>query len=137
VAVTARWAYSNGFEFFVTRLVPPDRPGSNGDEYRPADGGEGPRSPSMTVGLEFADGSQVIGNVPSPAGDEEPPSRVLDFGGGTGSTHRGTRAGGHGQCRQRPDGLYLPAWSSRTRVSIDAQLILDAAQQSVQAWPSA
>lgn len=140
VAVTALWAYSNGFEFIVTRLARPDGPGF---EY-----GRGPSSRQrkdvpavhqpMTVGLEFADGSQVIGNVPSPAGNEEPPSRILDFGGGVGSTHRGDSRwwtwplppGG------RMD-FICQLGAAETRVSMDAQLILNASQQSEQVWPDA
>jgi hypothetical protein len=69
-------AYSNGFEFFVTRLLRPDGPGFGR--------GSGPTPPGlrrdgpaveqpMKVGVEFAGGSQVIGNVPSPHGNEAPP----------------------------------------------------------------
>lgn len=93
---------------------------------------------NMTFGLEFADGSQVIGNVPSPAGNEDPPSRVLDFGGGTGSTHRGDSR--WWTWPLPPSGrmdFICQLGAAETRVSMDAQLILDAAQQSVQAWPGA
>jgi hypothetical protein len=93
---------------------------------------------NMTVGLEFADGSQVIGNVPSPADSEEPPSRVLDFGGGVGSAYRGDSRWWTWPLppNGRMDFICLLG-AAETRVSIDAQLILDAARQSVQAWPSA
>jgi hypothetical protein len=88
VAVSALWAYSNGFDFMLTRLLRPDGPGLHRATMPSLrKGGPGVRQP-MTSGLGFADGSQVLGNVPSPADDEEPPSRILDFLGGFGSTHR-------------------------------------------------
>src|SRR5580693_8851539 len=64
-AVTAVLAYSNGFEFFVTRLLRPDGPGrgSGGGPGPPGRRRDGVEQP-MTVGLEAADGSRVIGNVP-------------------------------------------------------------------------
>jgi len=92
VAITAMWAYSNGFEFMVTRILPPDGPGFDRLAGHTSDGGR--RGPAMhenlTTGLEFADGSRVLGHVPSPAGaDEEPPVRVVDMLGGVSSSHRG------------------------------------------------
>ena len=35
----------------------------------------------MRIGLEFAGGSQVTGNMPAPASSEAPPGRILHFGG--------------------------------------------------------
>jgi hypothetical protein len=137
VAITALWAYRNGFEFIVTRLVRPDGPGfeyGRGPSRRRQDGPVVHQP--MTVGLEFADGGQVIGNVPSPAGNEEPPRRILDFGGGVGSTHRGDSR--WWTWPLPPSGrmdFICQLGAAETRVSIDAQLILDAAQRSVQAWP--
>jgi hypothetical protein len=140
VAITAVLAYSNGFEFFVTRLLRPDGPGFDHSGPRPPAlrrNGPGVRQ-RMTVGLEFADGSQVIGNVPAPPGDDEPPRRILGFGGGTGSAHRGDECwwtwplppGGRMDFICRLDAV-------ETRVSMDAQLILDASRRSTQAWPNA
>jgi hypothetical protein len=138
VAVTALWAYSNGFEFFVTRILPPDGPGFDRPRGRTPSGGRtGPAvHEDLTVGLECAHSSKVLGNVPSPAGDEEPPSRVLDFLGGTGSTHRGDSrwwtwplpSPGHLD-------FICKIGAVETRASMDAQLILDAAQRSGLAWP--
>jgi hypothetical protein len=31
IAITGIWAYTNGFEIFVTRLIRPDAPGFDGD----------------------------------------------------------------------------------------------------------
>jgi hypothetical protein len=138
VAVTALWAYSNGFEFMLTRLLRPDGPSLHRAPMPSLrKGGPGMRQP-MTFGLGFADGSQVLGNVPSPAGDEEPPSRILDFLGGFGSTHRGDER--LWTWPLPPSGrldFICRLGAVETRVSVDAQLILDAAQRSVQVWPDA
>jgi hypothetical protein len=92
----------------------------------------------MAIGLAFADSSQVLGHVPGPAGNEEPPSRVLQPIEGVVRTRReDTRwwtwplppAG-------RLD-FICQLGEFETRVSVDAQLILDASQRSTQAWPDA
>lgn len=141
VAVTAVLAYSNGFEFFVTRLLRPDGPGFGH--------GRGPTPPGlrkdgpavhqlMTVGLEFADGSQVIGNVPSPPGNEEPPGRILDFGGGVGTAHRSDSR--WWTWPLPPSGrmdFICRLDAAETRVSMEAQLILDASRRSMHVWPNA
>ncbi len=141
VAVTALWAYSNGFEFMLTRLLRPDGPGFYRDPM-PMPPGVRKRGPRvrqpMMFGLECADGSRVLGNVPSPAGDEEPLSRILDFGGGIGSTHRGDER--YWTWPLPPPGrldFICQLGAVETRVSIEAQLILDAARRSIQAWPDA
>ena len=92
----------------------------------------------MAIGLAFADSSQVLGHVWGPAGNEEPPSRVLHPIEGVVRTHReDTRwwtwplpPGG------RLD-FICQLGEFETRVSVDAQLILDASQRSTQAWPDA
>jgi hypothetical protein len=141
VAITAVLAYSNGFEFLVTRLLRPDGPGF-GRGAGPTPPGlrrDGPSvSQPMTVGLEFADGSQVIGNVPSPHGDEAPPGRILDFGGGVGSTHRSDSR--WWTWPLPPSGrvdFICQLGAVEKRISMEAQLILDASRRSLQAWPNA
>jgi hypothetical protein len=92
----------------------------------------------LTTGLGFADGTQVLGNVPSPAGDEEPPSRILDFLGGFGSTHRGDSR--WWTWPLPPSGrldFICQLGAVETRVSMDAQLILDASRRSTHVWPHA
>jgi hypothetical protein len=140
VAVTAVLAYSNGFEFFVTRLLRPDGPGF-GHRLGPSPPGLRRNGPVvnqlMTVGLEFADASQVIGNVPSPPGNEGPPSRILDFCGGVGTTHRGDS---RWWTWPLPPGGWMEFIcqldAAETRVSMDAQLILDASRRSLPVWPN-
>jgi hypothetical protein len=139
VAITAVLAYSNGFEFFVTRLLRPDGPGF-GRRLGPTPPGLRSNGPAvdqpMTIGLEFADGSQVIGNVPAPPGNEEPPGRILHFGGGTGSSHRGDSRWWTWPLPPRGRMSFICQLdAAETRVSIDAQLVLDASRRSVRAWP--
>ncbi|MGH3299607.1 MAG: hypothetical protein ACRDP7_48265 [Trebonia sp.] len=139
VAITAVLAYSNGFEFFVTRLLRPDGPGfsSGNGPGPPGRRRDGVRQP-MTLGLEVADGGQVIGNVPSPHGDEAPPYRILDFGGGVGSLHRSDSR--WWTWPLPPPGrldFICQLGAIERRVSMEAQLILDAAQRSMRVWPDA
>jgi hypothetical protein len=136
VAVTAVLAYSNGFEFFVTRLLRPDGPGfgSGGGPGPPGRRRDGVEQP-MTVGLEVADGSRVIGNVPSPPLGEAPSYRILDFGGGVGSLHRSDSR--WWTWPLPPPGrldFICQLGEVERRVSMEAQLILDAARRSMRAW---
>jgi len=141
VAVTAVLAYSNGFEFLVTRLLRPDGPGF-GHEAGPTPPGLRRDSPAvrqpMTIGLGFADGSQVTGDVPSPAGNEVPTGRILNFGGSVGSTHRSDSRWWTWPLppRGRLD-FICRLGAAETRVSMDARLILEASQRSARAWPDA
>ena len=142
-AVTELRAYSNGFAFMVTRLGPGvDGVHGPGPEPAPSTGRRKSRPPrlgsreSMAIGLAFADGSQVIGRIWGPAGNEEPHRRVLHPIESVVRTHReDTRwwtwplpPGG------RVDFICQLGGAER-RVSVDAQLILDASQRSAPAWP--
>ena len=146
VAVTALWAYSNGFAFIVTRLGPGvdgvHGPGpESGPSTRRRRGGSRPRRlgnrESMAIGLAFADGSQVLGRM-GPAGNEEPPSRVLHPIDGVVRTHReDTR---WWTWPLPPSGrldFICQLGEAERRVSVDARLILDASQRSAPAWPDA
>ena len=141
VAVTGLLAYSNGFEFFVTRLLRPDDPGSSaGRESRPPNPGM-PRisHESFRIGVEFAGGGQAFTGSFFEMSYEDEPDRPFLY-------PRGTVTRGH-----REDGRWwvwpLPSpgqldficqlGEAETRVSMNAQPILDASQRSVQAWPSA
>lgn len=147
VAVTALWAYSNGFAFMVTRLGPGvdgvHRPGPEpAPSTRRRRGGSRPprlgSRESMAIGLAFADGSQVLGPIPGPAGSEEPHGRVLHPIEGVVRTHReDTR---WWTWPLPPSGrldFICQLGEAERRVSVDAQLILDASQRSTPAWPDA
>ena len=145
VAVTALWAYSNGFAFMVTRLGP-GVDGVHGPGPEPAPStrrrrGGPPRfrnRESMAIGLAFADGSQVLGRVLGPAGNEEPHGRVLHPIEGVVRTRR---EDARWWTWPLPPGGRLDficqLGEAERRVSVDAQLILDASQRSTPAWPDA
>jgi len=135
VAVTGLLAYSNGFEFLVTRLLRPDGPGFLGLGARPR-GGRTPET--FKIGVEFADGGQAFtGGHVEPRYDQEPGRPFLYPGGSRTSAHRMDD-------RQWAWPLPPPGrldficrlGEVETRVSMEAQLILDASHRSVQAWPS-
>jgi len=134
IAITGVWAYSSGFEFFVTRLIRPDAPGF--------DDGPVPARPrdtlaerqSLRISLQLADGSKVVsGGAP---GDAEPTGPILQSRGGGGSSHRVVlRWWAWPLPPSGPLEFICPLGTGETRVSVDAQLILDASRQSVRAWP--
>ena len=143
VAVTALWAYSNGFAFMVTRLGPGvDGVPEPGPPPPPRRRGGGPprlrsREP-MTIGLAFGDSSQVLGHVLRSAGDEEPPSRVLHPIDGVVRTHRDDTR--WWTWPLPPSGrldFICQLGEAEGRVSVDAQVILDASQRSTAAWAAA
>jgi hypothetical protein len=73
--------------------------------------------------------------VPSPPGDQAPSCRILDFGGGTGSLHRSDSR--WWTWPLPPPGrldFICQLGPVERRVSIEAQLILDAAQRSMRVW---
>jgi hypothetical protein len=141
VAVTGLLAYSNGFEFFVTRLVRPDDPGSFvGRGPRPPNPG-GPlafRDP-FKIGVGFAEGGQAFtGGFVDMSYDDEPDKPFLYPGGTVTRAHR--EDGRWWVWPLPPPGrldLICLLREAERRVSIDAQLILDSSQRSVQAWPIA
>jgi hypothetical protein len=140
VAVTGLLAYSNGFEFFVTRLLRPDDPGSSaGREPRPPNPGR-PRisHESFKIGVEFAGGGQAFKGDFYEMSYEDEPGRPFLY-------PRGTSTRGH-----REDSRWW-AWplpppgqldficqlgEAETRISMNAQLILDASRRSASAWPN-
>ena len=129
VAITSMAAYSNGFEFAVTRLV---RPGTPGWDEEPVTA-----QSRFEVALRLSDGREVSAGRP-PVGTG-PAGPFLRMNGGGGSSH-------YNQTRwwawplPPPGPLeFMCQWPamgiSDARVSIDAGLILDAARHSVQIWP--
>jgi hypothetical protein len=141
VAVTGLLAYSNGFEFFVTRLLRPDGPGFFvGPGPHPPHPRSSPAAREIfKVGMEFADGGQAFtGGYVDRRYDDEP-DRPFVYPGG--SSTRGHREDYRWWAWPLPPGGRLDficrLGAVETRVSMEAQLILDASQRSVQAWPNA
>jgi hypothetical protein len=136
VAVTGILAYSNGFEFFVTRLVRLDDPSSL-VEHRPPNPGRPRVSQEIfKVGVEFADGGQAFtGGWVDMSYDDEP-DRPFVYPGG--SSTRGHREDGRWWVWPPPPPGRLDficrLGAAERRVSMNAQLTLDASRQSMQAW---
>jgi hypothetical protein len=85
--------------------------------------------------VEFADGGQAFRSEPPP-GEYKPAGPILHFGVATGNSHRSDARwwtwplppAGQLDFTCRRDGV-------ETRASMEAQLILDAAQQGMRPWP--
>ena len=134
VAITGLLAYRHGFEFFVTRL------------FRPVEGKTGPPRPGgprrgevpLKIGVEFADGGQAFtgGWVDMSYPDE--PDRPFVYPGGS-MTKRDRMDGRWWVWPLPPRGrldFICRLGEAETRLSIDAQPILDASHRSTQAWPA-
>jgi hypothetical protein len=133
VAITGVWAYSNGFEFFVTRLIRPDAPGFDEDPVPGAPRGILAERQSFQISLQLADGSKVLSG--RSGGDAEPAGPILRSRGGGGSSHRVVlRWWAWPLPPSGPLTFICPLGSGETQVTMDAQLILDASQHSVRAW---
>ncbi len=134
IAITGVWAYSNGFEFFVTRLIRPDAPGFDEDPVLGAPRGTLAERQSFQISLQLADGSKVTSR--SPHGDAEPTGPILQSRGGGGSSHRVIlRWWAWPLPPSGPLEFICQLGAGETRVGMDAQLIRDASQQSVRIWP--
>ena len=133
IAITGVWAYSNGFEFFVTRLIRPDAPGFDEDPVPGAPRGTLAERQSFQISLQLADGSKVISGRPD--GDAEPTGPILRSRGGGGSSHHVVLRWWAWPLPPRgPLGFSCQLGTAETQVSMNAQLILDASQQSVRVW---
>jgi hypothetical protein len=134
IAITGVWAYSNGFEFFVTRLIRPDVPGFDGDPVPGARRSVLAERQSFQISLQLADGSKVISGRSD--GDAEPTGPILQSRGGGGSSHRMVlRWWAWPLPPSGPLEFVCQLGAGETRVGMDAQLILDASQHSVRVWP--
>jgi hypothetical protein len=133
IAITGVWAYSNGFEFFVTRLIRPDAPGFDEDPVPVAPRGTLAERQSFQISLQLAGGRKVVSGGP---GGGEPTGPILQSRGGGGSSHRVVlRWWAWPLPPSGPLEFICQLGTGETRVSLDAQLILDASQHSVRAWP--
>jgi hypothetical protein len=138
VAITGISAYSAGFEIFVTARFRPGAGGASG----PGGPEPAPRR-SFRLGLQFADGTRVIGQHggSGPSGDAEPGGPLLrTFLGGGGPRSSFWR---WWAWPLPPAGPleFVCAWPAlgipETRARLDAQLILDAAGRSIRLWTGA
>jgi hypothetical protein len=134
IAITGIWAYTNGFEFSVTRLIRPDAPGFDTDPVPRAPRGILAERQCFQVSLRLSDGSRVIsGRSP---GDAEPTGPILRPRGGGGSSHYLlSRWWAWPLPPSGPLEFICRLGTGETRVGIDAQLILDASRRSVRVWP--
>ena len=133
IAITGVWAYSNGFEFFVTRLIRPDTTGFDEDPVPGSRGSILAERQSFQVSLQLADGTKVISGRSD--GDAKPTGPILRSRGGGGSSHRVVlRWWAWPMPPSGPLEFICPLGTGETRVSMDAQLILDASRHSVRVW---
>ena len=133
IAITGIWAYSRGFEFFVTRLIRPDAPGFDEDPVPGAPRGTLAERQSFQISLKLADGSKVING--GSHGDAEPTGPILQSRGGGGSSHRVVlRWWAWPLPPSGPLEFICQLGTGETRVGMDTQLILDASQRSVRVW---
>jgi hypothetical protein len=131
IAVTGITAYSNGFEIFVTQIIRPDTAGFDADPIP----GAPPAILGFQISLLLSDGRTVTGGR-SP-GDVEPTEPILRPHGGGGSSHyRLMRWWAWPLPPSGPLEFICHLGTGETRVGMDAQLILDAAQHSVRVWPA-
>jgi hypothetical protein len=134
IAITGIDVYTQGFEIFVTGRI---RPGGNGEAGHGAPGGGPAARRSFQLGLQFSDGRKVFGE--RPGRDSEPGGPILRPLRGGGSEH--SHFSRWWAWPLPPSGPleFVCQWPmlgiGETRVSLDAQLILDAARRSVQLWP--
>jgi hypothetical protein len=131
IAITGISAYSSGFEISVTQLVRPDHPGFDPDPVA----GAVAEPLSFEISLQLSDGRTVTtGRSP---GDAEPTEPILRPRGGGGTSHyRLMRWWAWPLPPSGPLEFICQLGTGESRVSIDAQLILDAARRSVRAWPA-
>lgn len=137
IAITGIWAYTRGFEIFITRCIRPDIPGVGEDPTpemlrRHTD----PLSPPA-FSLLLSDGTRVVSGTAQ--GESEPTEPILRPRGGSGTTHSQFFRWWVWPLPPTGPLEFICQWSmygiAETRASIDAQLILDAAQRSVRLWP--
>ena len=89
---------------------------------------------SFQISLQLADGSKVTSGRQH--GDAEPTGPILQPRGGGGSSHRVVlRWWAWPLPPSGPLAFICQLGAGETRVSVDAQLILDASRQSVRLWP--
>ena len=133
LAITGIAAYAGGFEFFLARRIRPGTPGLDQDptpEMRR-------RRQDFPISVRFSDGRTAVSGRPS--GDSEPTGPILQPRGGGGTSHSQLLRWWVWPLPPAGSLEFICQWPlygiGETRVSIDGQLILDAARRSVRLWP--
>jgi hypothetical protein len=134
IAITGISAYSNGFEIFVTRLIRPDAAGFDEDPVPGASRSMPAERQSFQISLQLSDGRMIPSG--RPPDDAEPTGPILRSRGGGGTSHYLLlRWWAWPLPPNGPLEFICQLGTGETRVGIDAQLILDAAQHSIRVWP--
>jgi hypothetical protein len=138
IAIIGLTAYTTGFEIFMARRIRPGIPGIDEDptpEMLRRSRTNGLAAPFFS--LLLPDGTKVVsGRSP---GDSEPTGPILQSRGGGGSTHSQFFQWWAWPLPPKGRLEFICEWPmygiAETKVGIDAQLILDAAQRSIRLWP--
>jgi hypothetical protein len=137
MAITGISAYSSGFEFALTRLIRPGAPGWDGGVVQAAPEGWRGVDRAAEISLRLSDGTLVSSD--EPRDDAAPTGPVLRSSGGGGTANRQVLRFWAWPLPPPGPLEFISQWPTfgiaETRVSIDAQLILDAARRSVRLWP--
>jgi hypothetical protein len=135
VAIIGLSAYSQGFEIFIARRIRPDLPGLDEDPTPEMRGRV--RADLPFFSLLLSDGTKVVPGTSH--GESEPTGPILRSRGGGGSTHAQFFRWWAWPLPAKGPLEFVCQWPmyeiAEARVSIDAQLILDAAARSIQIWP--
>jgi hypothetical protein len=137
VAIIGIEAYARGFEFSLARRIRPGTPGLDEDPTPEMLRRRGRGPEDFPISVQFSDGRTAISG--RPGGDSEPEGPILQSRGGGGTSH--SQLFRWWVWPLPPSGPleFLCQWPvygiGETRISIDGQLILDAARRSVQLWP--
>jgi hypothetical protein len=131
VAITAIWAFTAGFEFWVHAQFRHD---GHALQRQPED-------QSLRIGVQFADGRKVanVGRVPERAGSVPAGLILSPHSFGAGRRHQDRS---YWVWPLPPAGplSFVCEWAAfgipESRAEVDARLVLDAARHSVQIWPA-
>jgi hypothetical protein len=133
VAVIGVWAFRAGFEFWLDARFHHTQP--------PVEGDREPRE-SVHAGVQFADGRKAanFGRGPALAQDAGSAGVALNPGGFGGGLHHRFWSYCVGPLPTAGLVTFVCEWAAadipEAQVSLDAQLIVDAARHSVQIWPA-
>jgi len=137
IAIIGISAYTRGFEFFLARRVRPGTPGIDEDPIPDALRRGLTEAQSFHISLQFSDGRKTING--RPCGDSEPAGPILQSRGGGGTSQSQLLRWWAWPLPPSGPLEFICQWPmfgiGETRVGIDAQLVLDAARQSIQLWP--